>query len=126
VEEDRSARDEITERDSRRSGFHPLPHPAAGWYKVLKVFILAGFLTGYYFFFGFVKTAVFLVVFMLLMLIVHLVYRIKTDKFRKSWLDFVVGETRDGVKAKSIGGFYYSSIIINALLSVMISQGLPV
>jgi len=92
------------------------------WYKALKIFILLGFLVGYYFLFGFLKTAVFLVVFILLMFLVHLVYRFKTNKYRKSWLDFIVEQTDEGFKAKSIGKYYYGVIIFNALFSVLISQ----
>lgn len=92
------------------------------WYKVLKIFILLGFLAGYYYLFGFMKTMVFLAVFLFLMLLVHLVYRFKTAKFQKSWLDFIVVNTEEGVKARSIGKFYYAAIILNALCSVIISQ----
>jgi hypothetical protein len=92
------------------------------WYKVLKMFILVGFLAGYYYLFGFMETVICFAVFMFLMLLVHLVYRFKTDKFQKSWLDFIVVKTDEGVKAKSIGKFYYAAIILNALCSVMISQ----
>lgn len=92
------------------------------WYKVLKVFILAGFLAGYYYLFGVMKTVVFSVVFMCLMLLVHFVYRIKTNKYQQSWLDFIVEQTDEGVKAKSISKFYYGAIIFNALCSVTISQ----
>jgi len=92
------------------------------WYKILKIFILLGFLTGYYYLFGFMKTVIFFAVFMLLMLLVHLIYRIKTNKFRKCWLDFVVEESPNGVKAKSIGKFYYSAIVLNTLFSIIISQ----
>jgi uncharacterized membrane protein YjjP (DUF1212 family) len=95
------------------------------WYKVLKVFILAGFLAGYYYLFGFLKTVIFFAVFLCLMLLVHLVYRIKTNKFRNSWLDFVVVESEEGIRAKSIGKFYYSAIVLNALLSAVISQMFP-
>lgn len=92
------------------------------WYKALKIFILVGFLAGYYFLFGFMKTVIFFASFMLLMLLVHLVYRFKTQKFQKSWLDFIVAETDEGIKAKSIGKFYYAVIIFNALCSVIVSQ----
>ena len=92
------------------------------WYKALKIFILVGFLAGYYYLFGFIKTVIFFAVFMFLMLLVHLVYRFNTDKFQKSWLDFIVVETDEGVKAKSIGKFYYAAIILNALCSVIVSQ----
>jgi len=92
------------------------------WYKALKIFILVGFLAGYYYLFDFMKTVIFLAVFILLMLLVHLVYRIKTDKFQESWLDFIVVKTDEGVRAKSIGRFYYAAIILNALCSVIVSQ----
>lgn len=92
------------------------------WYKALKIFIPVGLLAGYYYLFGFIKTVIFFVVFTFLMLLVHLIYRIKTNKFRKSWLDFIVVESDEGVKAKSIGKFYYAAIILNALCSVIISQ----
>jgi Ca2+-dependent lipid-binding protein len=92
------------------------------WYKASKILILVGFLIGYYYFFGFVKTVIFFVAFMFLMLLVHLVYRFKTDKFQRSWLDFVVEKTDEGVKAKRIGKFYYASIILNAIISAIVSQ----
>jgi len=92
------------------------------WFKVLKVFLLVGTLVGYYFLFGLLKTLVFLIVFLILMLIVHLVYRKKTNKFQKNWLDFVIEGTPDNPKQKSIGKYYYASIIFNALVAVLISQ----
>jgi Ca2+-dependent lipid-binding protein len=92
------------------------------WYKVLKIFIFAGFLAGYCYLFGFMKTVIFFAVFLFLMLLVHLVYRTKTNKFQKSWLDFIVKESDEGLKDKSIGKFYYAAIILNALCSVIISQ----
>jgi len=95
------------------------------WYKVLKVFIVVGILVGYYHLFGVMKTVIFFAVFMFLMLFIHLIYRVKTNKFRQSWLDFTVVESDEGVKANSIGKFYYSAIILNAILSVMVSQMIP-
>jgi hypothetical protein len=95
------------------------------WYKVLKIFIIVGFLAGYSYLFGFVRTVVFFAVFLSLSLIIHLVYRVKTNTWKQSWLDFVAMETDDGIKAKSIGKFYYSAIVLNALFSVVISQIFP-
>ena len=94
------------------------------WYKVLKVFILLGFLVGYYSLFGILKSVVFFATFLSLSLLVHLLYRAKTLKFKQSWLDFVVVEEDGEIKAKSIGKFYYLAIIINAIISVVISQAL--
>lgn len=95
------------------------------WYKVMKIFIIAGFLAGYYYLFGLVKTAVFFAAFLSLSFLAHLVYRVKTDKWRQSWLDFVVAESDNGIRAKSIGKFYYSAVALNALFSVIISQVFP-
>lgn len=95
------------------------------WYKVLKVFILAGVLAGFYFFFGPTKTVTFLAVFLLLSLVVHMIYRINTNKWKQSWLDFVVVEENNKMKARSIGKYYYSAIILNAIISILISQVIP-
>jgi len=92
------------------------------WYKVLKVFIVAGFVMGYGFLFGLLKTAIFFAVFIFLSSIVHLIYRTKTNKWKRSWLDFVVVEEDNEIKARSIGKFYYSAVIINAILAILISQ----
>lgn len=92
------------------------------WYKVLKVFILVGFLAGYYGLFGVGKTAIFLAVFTLLSLAVHLLYRSGTKKFTQSWLDFVVVQEGNEAKPKSIGKWYYSFVVLNAALAVLVSQ----
>jgi hypothetical protein len=92
------------------------------WYKVLKVFILIGFLAGYFYLFGLAKTTIFLVVFLFLSLIVHLIYRQRTKKYTRSWLDFMVVKTAAGIQAKSIGKFYYFAIILNTLISIFVSQ----
>jgi dolichol kinase len=91
------------------------------WFKILKVFILLGFLLGYYFLFGLVKTALFFACFVSLALVIHFTYRAKTKKYTQSWLDFVVEENNRG-KPKRIGKFYYSAVIISAILSFVISQ----
>ena len=93
-----------------------------GWYKIAKIFILLAVVTAYVLVFGWKKTAVFFVTFLFLMLLVHLVYRSKTKKYTQSWLDFVVVE-EDGVRVpRRIGGTYYASILINALLAFAVSQ----
>jgi hypothetical protein len=92
------------------------------WYKILKVFVVLGFLLGYYFWFGMLKTLLFFGTFVLLSFVVHMTYRVKTDKWTKSWLDFKVVEEKNEIKAKSIGRFYYSAVVIDATLSIVISQ----
>ena len=91
------------------------------WYKVLKIFILAG----YWYFFGLTRMIIFLIVFLFLSFLVHMVYRTGTRKFTQSWLDFVVVEENNEIKAKSIGRFYYASIVFDAGIAVFISQVVP-
>jgi hypothetical protein len=92
------------------------------WFKVAKIFILLGFLVGYTCLFGWMKTLLFFAVFFALSFIVHLVYRFKTNKWKRSWLDFVVVEENGEMKTKRIGKFYYSAVILNVILSLVISQ----
>lgn len=95
------------------------------WFKILKVFILLGFLVGYDYLFGIIKTVVFFAIFLFLSFLVHLLYRVRTNKWNRSWLDFVVIEEHNEIKAKSIGKFYYSAIVLNAMLALAISQMVP-
>ena len=95
------------------------------WFKVAKIFILLGFLIGYTCLFGWVKMVLFFAVFFSLSFIVHLVYRFKTNKWKQSWLDFVVVEENGEMKTKRIGVFYYLAVIINAIFSLVVSQVLP-
>jgi hypothetical protein len=94
------------------------------WYKVFKIFLILGALVAYDAWFGVRKTVIFFAVFMLLSLLVHMIYRIKTNKYTRSWLDFVVVEENNTIKAKSIGIYYYLAIVLNATLSIIISQTL--
>ncbi len=92
------------------------------WFKILKVFILFGVLVGYYFLFGWTATILFFVTFIFLMVVVHFAYRIKTNKYTTSWLDFVVIEEGNERKAKRIGKYYYSAILVNTIISLFVSQ----
>lgn len=92
------------------------------WYKLAKVFIILGFLAGYYHLFGLMTTVVFFLAFMLLSTLVHFIYRTKTRKYTQSWLDFTVVEEGNQVKAKSIGKYYYATIIVNTVISMVVSQ----
>ncbi len=92
------------------------------WYKIFKVFMILGFLAGHLFLFGPLKTIVFSGVFFSLSLLVHLVYRVKTNKWTQSWLDFVVIEEKDEIRAEKIGKFYYSFVIFNVIISLVASQ----
>ena len=92
------------------------------WYKILKVFILLGFLAGYFYLFGFKTTLLFAAIFFFFCAIVHFTYRVRTKKWKQSWLDFIVVEENHEIKAIRIGKFYYSAIVLNAILSIAISQ----
>ena len=76
------------------------------WYKILKVFLILGFLVGYGVLFGSKKTLIFCGVFFTLSFLVHMVYRINTKKYTQNWLDFEVVEV-DGVEIPQRIGIYY-------------------
>ena len=92
------------------------------WYKVFKVFMLVGFFLGYYALFGIRKTGVFFTVFFFLSFLVHMVYRVNTNTWQRSWLDFVVKEENNEIKADRIGVYYYLAVAVNAILALLISQ----
>jgi len=91
------------------------------WYKILKLFILLGFLLGLSFFLGLAHAALFFACFVVFPLLIHCTYRIKTRKFTQSWLDFRIEKDADG-KPKRIGKHYYSAVVVSAILSFIISQ----
>jgi hypothetical protein len=92
------------------------------WYKVVKVFILLGFLGGYLWSFGIIKTLLFLGAFLFLMLIVHFTYRIETKKYTRDWLDFTAPRQGENESPQRIGKFYYPAILFNLAISLTISQ----
>ena len=94
------------------------------WWKVLKVFVLVGFLAGYYGLFGLAKTLVFLALFMLLNLALHMLYRAKTKRFTESWLDFAIAQEGEERNPKRIGPHYYVAIVVNTIFSAIASQSL--
>jgi len=94
----------------------------AQWYKILKVFLLLGLIVGYYLIFGGIRTVVFFGCFFSLSLVVHMVYRIKTNKFTQSWLDFKVSENNGQLEYQRIGIYYYLAIATNGVISLLISQ----
>ena len=92
------------------------------WFKVLKVFMVLGFLWGYDSLFGDRKTIIFSLVFLMLMLGVHFLYRVMTSRYTQSWLDFIVYEEDGERKYKRIGAFYYGMVLASAILAHIISQ----
>jgi hypothetical protein len=94
------------------------------WFKVLKIFILLAVIVGFVLLFGWRRAAFFTAIFVLLMLIVHLVYRANTRKFTRNWLDFVVVEDLEKNRKPGIGAAYYASILLNALIAFLLSGAL--
>jgi hypothetical protein len=93
-----------------------------GWYKAAKILILGAAVVAYLLVFGPIKTAVFAVLFLALMLVVHLVYRAGTDRFTRTWLDFRVREENGRMVPVSIGKVYYSAVAANAVIAIAASQ----
>ena len=92
------------------------------WYKVFKIVLVLVVISGYYLIFGSAKTIILALAFFGLSSIVHIMYRVKTRKFTKTWLDFVVVEDGDHTRAESIGRFYYLAVILNVIISCVLSQ----
>ena len=93
-----------------------------GWYKILKIFLLLGLIGGYYLIFGGIRTLVLFGCFFGLSLVVHMVYRIKTNKFTQSWLDFRISDNNGQLEYQRIGIYYYLAVAINGVISLLISQ----
>jgi hypothetical protein len=88
---------------------------------VMKIFVLLGAITGFVLLFGWRRAVLFTIVFFLLMLVVHLVYRFNTRKFTRNWLDFIVVEDKEKNIKPGIGAVYYSSIVLNAVIAFLVS-----
>jgi len=92
------------------------------WYKILKVFLILGFLGTHLFLYDSRKTLIFSGLFFSLSLVVHMLYRIKTEKFTTSWLDFNISEKNGQIEYERIGIYYYSFILINIVLSLIVAH----
>jgi hypothetical protein len=93
-----------------------------GWYKVFKIFLIVAVLAFFWILFGWIKTLIFSLVFLLLALGIHMLYRVKTQAFTHSWLDFSVYEENGITKYHYIGGYYYGMVILSALIAFAVSQ----
>ena len=91
------------------------------WYKVLKVFLLLGALTGYYFVFGGKKLLIFCLVFFTCALAIHISYRAMTKRYTRSWLDFKVVEKEGELEYQRIGIFYYLMVASSLVLGIAVS-----
>jgi hypothetical protein len=92
------------------------------WYKVFKIILLVGFFLVYNILFGLLKTIVFFAIFFFFGVLIHMTYRIKTNTWTRSWLDFKVTEEDGVMKPTGIGLYYYLAIAVSAVASLIISQ----
>ncbi len=92
------------------------------WYKILKVFLILGYLGTHFLFYGLRKTLIFSGLFFILSILVHMLYRVKTEKFTNSWLDFNVTEKNGQLEYERIGIYYYSFILFNIVLSLIVAH----
>ena len=49
-------------------------------------------------------------------------YRIKTNRFTRTWLDFKVIADNEAVKYRRIGGYYYSAVFLSAIIAFGVNQ----
>jgi len=92
------------------------------WYKKFKIFILVGVLVVFYFLFGLKQTLMFLLLFLFLSFLVHMLYRTKTETFQKIWMDFKVNPVEGNSEPQRIGMLYYTLVFINAIISYFLSR----
>jgi hypothetical protein len=92
------------------------------WYKGLKFFILLVVIGGFIWLFGWRRAIVFTVAFLLLSLLIHMTYRIKTRRFARNWMDFMIVEDKDKNIKQGIGLIYYIWVILNTMIAFIMSQ----
>ena len=89
------------------------------WFKTAKILLLLGILLALLFILGLPKTIIWFSLFFILSLIVHVLYRIKTDRYTKSWMDFKVEKVEGKRVYERIGFLYYSLVAMIFLLSTI-------
>jgi hypothetical protein len=82
------------------------------WWKITKIFLLCGMIAGVYFIFGIVKAIIWLSTVIILSSIVHIIYRIKTNAFTRTWMDFKIKELNGKQVYGRIGLLYYSLVVV--------------
>jgi hypothetical protein len=90
------------------------------WWKKVKVFLLIASLIVIYSIFGFIKAIIWISLIMVCAAILHFTYRIKTDTYTKSWMDFKVKEIDGKQTYERIGLFYYSLVMLIFLTATVV------
>jgi hypothetical protein len=89
------------------------------WWKITKVFILFSAILTIWKIFGVLKTAIWSSIIVLMALVVHIIYRIKTHTYKKSWMDFKVKEIDSKLIYERIGLLYYSLVVFIFLIATI-------
>ena len=90
------------------------------WWKITKIFVLLGSLIIVFNIFGLLKTIIWFSIILILGVIIHFMYRIKTHTYTKSWMDFKVMEKEGKLIYGRIGFLYYTLVIIIFLIATTI------
>jgi hypothetical protein len=81
------------------------------WWKTAKIFLLPACILSIYFTLGIVKAVIWIAIVIVLAIIVHFTYRIKTRFYTHSWMDFKTKEI-DGIRTYGRIGFLYYSLVV--------------
>ena len=95
------------------------------WWKITKIFVLLGSLIIIFYIFGILKTIIWFSIVLILGLIIHFIYRIKTHTYTKSWMDFKVIKKEGKLTCGRIGFLYYTlvvSIFLIATITILLVQ----
>ena len=90
------------------------------WWKITKIFVPLGSLIIIFYIFGILKTIIWFSMVLVLGLMIHFIYRIKTHTYTKSWMDFKVIEKEGKLTYGRIGFLYYTLVVIIFLIATMI------
>jgi hypothetical protein len=95
------------------------------WWKFGKIFLLLGTLAVLFLTCGLLKTAIWFAVVVVLSLAVHMLYRVKTRTFTRSWMDFNVNRLKGKWIYGRIGRLYYSLVALILITTTSIMLLLP-
>ncbi len=95
------------------------------WWKYGKLVFLIALITTYGYIYSWQKAIVLVVTLVALAAILHMMYRINTKRFTRSWLDFRVREENGVLITEQIGRYYYTAVAIIIVISILVSQLIP-
>jgi hypothetical protein len=89
------------------------------WWKIARILILLAALLTIWLIFGILMVVVWFSIVAILALLVHMLHRIKTNTYTKSWMDFRVKEIDGKLTFERIGLLYYSLIFFVFLIATV-------